>query len=247
MGPNPLGWGNSFRKANWLSQATGFEHVSSGIHFPLQLVWEHQRNGHPPAQRVPMNFSRTTLSPLVAAPAVSELFGGSFDWNPGSHLKKTNLLCSCRILVREAIRFPISRWFAAFLVVVDSQQSPQGRILHPKKASKKKVLPGPFGCLMMLAARFYPPRWINGTVNHQLGSFERPREHLLHFDHCLVALRQVFGQVLQLRCLLLCRRIPRAEVPSIWIHYLHRLALRPKKTPRNNWWFPRLPFIGYDV
>lgn len=156
MGPNPLGWGNSFRKANWLLQATGFEHVSSGIHFPLQLVWEHQRNGHPPAQRVPMNFSRTTLSPLVAAPATSELFGGSFDWKSSEKNNETNLLCNKEFSIREAIRFPISRWFAAFLVVVDSQQSPF-QVWCSKKASKKKVLPGPFGCLMMLAARFYPP------------------------------------------------------------------------------------------
>ena len=75
----------------------------------------------------------------------------------GSHLKKKQTSEMQKgIRVREAIRFPISRWFAAFLVVGDSQQSPQG-LEHPKRHLKKKVLPGPFGCLMMLAARFYPP------------------------------------------------------------------------------------------
>ena len=76
--------------------------------------------------------------------------------NQSSEKKQTSF--AQRILVQEAIRFPISRWFAAFLVVVDFQQSPgwwsQG---IQKRHLKKKVLPGPFG-----AARFYPPRWING-------------------------------------------------------------------------------------
>ena len=115
-------------------------------------------------------IDRTTLSPLVAAPAASELFGGSFDWKSSEKNNETNLLCKKDFWSEKQFVFqyqgglPLfsSSWTFSNLL----------KVWCSKKASKKKVLPGPFGCLMMLAARFYPPGE-STAKKHQLSALSK--------------------------------------------------------------------------
>ena len=168
----------------------------------------------------------TTVAPLVGAPAASELFGGSLGGKTKagqkadrtlhrleSSEKKNHLHEECRAedfgprsnsfsKIKVVCRFSRRRGLSA----ISSQKGLMLQELHRK---------GQWWCWWCY--RF--PRKVHQQfiINSALSQYH---PHLLHFDHCLVALRQVFGQVLQLRCLLLCRRIPSGQVPSVWIQHL---------------------------
>lgn len=164
----------------------------------------------------------------------------------------------CRI--QDATRFPISRWFAAFVAVAGSLWSPctpgsqsaeQQRWHLPKTPfwlgasplsntlAEYSVLSPLKSSLQFLAFyRLFRHWWFSSNPIPELPLLA----DLLYFDRlCLVSLCQVFGQALQLRCLLLRHRAPGGKLLRVSVEHLdqthdrdrHKIGRSPAETAMN--------------